>query len=82
MKALEYVKALYENFIPGTASWNDSSNNKAFLAGQLHVTVNGISIYVTAKREAKNIAEGHEPCLYADRTGRQADRAASARSPC
>jgi multiple sugar transport system substrate-binding protein len=56
-KSLEYVKALYENFIPGTASWNDSSNNKAFLAGQLHLTTNGISIYVTAKKEAPAIAE-------------------------
>jgi multiple sugar transport system substrate-binding protein len=55
-KSLEYVKALYENFIPGTASWNDSSNNKAFLAGQLHLTTNGISIYVTAKKEAPDIA--------------------------
>ena len=36
-KALEYVKQLYETFIPGTASWNDSSNNKAFLAGELHL---------------------------------------------
>ena len=34
-KSLEYVKELYDTFIPGTASWNDSSNNKAFLAGQL-----------------------------------------------
>jgi len=56
-KALEYVKVLYDNFVPGTASWNDSSNNKAFLAGQLHLTVNGISIYVTAKRENPQIAE-------------------------
>ena len=56
-KALEYVKVLYDNFIPGTASWNDSSNNKAFLAGQLHLTSNGISIYVTAKKEAPQIAE-------------------------
>ncbi|MGA7322892.1 MAG: ABC transporter substrate-binding protein [Rhodomicrobium sp.] len=55
-KALEYVKQLYENFIQGTASWNDSSNNKAFLAGELHCTVNGISIYVTAKREKPEIA--------------------------
>src|SRR5262249_26497679 len=54
---LEYVKGLYDNFIPGTASWNDSSNNKAFLAGQLFLTVNGISIYVTAKRENPQIAE-------------------------
>jgi len=57
MKALDYVKALYESFIPGTASWNDSSNNKAFLAGQLHVTCNGISVYVTAKKENKAIAD-------------------------
>jgi multiple sugar transport system substrate-binding protein len=56
-KALEYVKGLYDNFVPGTASWNDSSNNKAFLAGQLYMTVNGISIYVTAKRENQAIAE-------------------------
>jgi len=56
-KSLEYVKGLYDDFIPGTASWNDSSNNKAFLAGQLYLTVNGISIYVTAKRENPQIAQ-------------------------
>jgi multiple sugar transport system substrate-binding protein len=56
-KALDYVKGLYDNFIPGTASWNDSSNNKAFLAGQLYMTTNGISIYVTAKKENAQIAE-------------------------
>ena len=47
-KSLEYVKSLYDNFIPGTASWNDSSNNKAFVAGELYLTSNGISVYVTA----------------------------------
>jgi multiple sugar transport system substrate-binding protein len=64
-KALEYVKGLYDDFIPGTASWNDSSNNKAFLAGQLYMTVNGISIYVTAKKEnpqmAADINHAHLP---------------------
>ncbi len=40
-KALEYVKSLYETFVPGTVSWNDSSNNKAFLAGDLYLTNNG-----------------------------------------
>ena len=55
--ALEYVKQLYGTFIPGTVSWNDSSNNKAFLAGQLHCTNNGISIYVAAKKENPAIAE-------------------------
>ncbi len=55
-KAMEYAKALYDTFIPGTASWNDSSNNKAFLSGDLYATNNGISIYVTAKRENPQIA--------------------------
>ncbi len=50
-KALEYVKLLYETFIPGTASWNDSSNNKAFLAGELSLSANGISIYAAAKAQ-------------------------------
>jgi multiple sugar transport system substrate-binding protein len=49
VKALEYAKACADNFIPGVASWNDSSNNKAFLAGDLYCTSNGISIYVAAK---------------------------------
>jgi multiple sugar transport system substrate-binding protein len=49
MKALEYGKELYANFIPGTLSWLDPSNNKAFLDGQISVTNNGISIYVAAK---------------------------------
>ncbi len=47
--ALEYVKQLYETFIPGTLSWQDPSNNKAFLAGELSLTNNGISIYYVAK---------------------------------
>ena len=48
-KALEYAKQLYETFIPGTASWNNSSNNKAFLAGELYLTANGISIYAAGQ---------------------------------
>jgi len=57
VKALEFVKALYENFIPGTASWNDSSNNKAFVSGDLHLTSNGISVYVAAQKDNKAVAE-------------------------
>ncbi|MEO6409830.1 MAG: ABC transporter substrate-binding protein [Burkholderiaceae bacterium] len=49
MKALEYGKELYATFIPGTLSWLDPNNNKAFLDGQISVTNNGISIYVAAK---------------------------------
>ena len=54
-KALAYAKQLYENMIPGTASWNDASNNKAFLAGEINWTDNGISIYVAAKNDPTKI---------------------------
>jgi len=46
--ALEYSKQLYDTFIPGTLSWLDPNNNKAFLDGQLSLTANGISIYYAA----------------------------------
>jgi hypothetical protein len=49
IKALEYAKELYASFIPGTLSWLDPNNNKAFLDGQVSLTNNGISVYYAAK---------------------------------
>src|SRR6266853_64158 len=49
LRALEYSKELYGTFIPGTLSWLDPNNNKAFLDGQISVTNNGISIYYASK---------------------------------
>ncbi|PWB64715.1 MAG: ABC transporter substrate-binding protein [Bradyrhizobiaceae bacterium] len=62
-KALNYAKQLYESFVPGTASWNDSFNNKAFLAGEVHWTNNGVSIYAAAK--AQNMKEMAEDVHHA-----------------
>src|SRR5262249_58837316 len=65
LAALEYAKQLYETFIPGTLSWLDPNNNKAFLDGQIGMTNNGISIYYAAKNsqdaKVKALAEdiGH-----------------------
>ncbi|WP_288391874.1 extracellular solute-binding protein [uncultured Herbaspirillum sp.] len=47
--ALEYAKQLYATFVPGTLSWQDPSNNKAYLDGQISLTANGISVYYAAK---------------------------------
>ena len=49
IKALEYAKEMYATFVPGTLSWLDPNNNKAFLDGQVSVTNNGISIYYASK---------------------------------
>ena len=65
-KALVYAKQLYEHFIPGTASWNDSFNNKAFLANEVHWTNNGISIYVAARNDPtkKDIADDMDHAYF------------------
>ncbi len=47
--ALEYAKQLYATYIDGVLSWLDPSNNKAFLADRIGLTLNGISIYTVAK---------------------------------
>ncbi|MBZ9725422.1 ABC transporter substrate-binding protein [Mesorhizobium sp. CO1-1-11] len=49
LKAIKYAQALYKTFIPGTESWLDVNNNRAFLAGELSVIANGISAYETAR---------------------------------
>ncbi|PRD44662.1 ABC transporter substrate-binding protein [Phyllobacterium phragmitis] len=49
--AINYAKSLYETFIPGTESWLDINNNRAFLAGQVSLTANGVSLYYAAKND-------------------------------
>lgn len=51
--AINYAKELYKTFIPGTESWLDINNNRAFLAGQVSLTANGVSIYYAAKNDPK-----------------------------
>jgi multiple sugar transport system substrate-binding protein len=63
-KALNYAKQLYDNFVPGTASWNDAFNNKAFLAGEVHWTNNGVSIYAAAKAQKMDMASDIDHALW------------------
>ena len=53
IEALKYGTELYKTFIPGTLSWLDPSNNKAYLAGEISMTGNGVSIYFVAKTDGK-----------------------------
>ena len=45
------VAAWKESFDETGLSWDDSSNNKAFLAGQIAATLNGSSIYAAALKD-------------------------------
>ena len=49
--SIDYAKKLYETFIPGTESWLDINNNRAFLAGQVSLTANGVSLYYAATKD-------------------------------
>lgn len=69
--ACEYVKQIYDASVEGTASWNDAFNNKAFLASEVYLTNNGISIYAAANAEAakgtagmKEMAEDIDHALW------------------
>jgi multiple sugar transport system substrate-binding protein len=57
--ALEFAREFYEAQTEGVIAWLDPHNNKAFLAGEISMTQNGISIYYAAKgkEEWKAIAE-------------------------
>jgi len=52
--ALELVET---GFVDGVAAWDDGSNNRSYLAGELASTLNGASIYFVANRDLPDIAE-------------------------
>ncbi|KAA0968988.1 carbohydrate ABC transporter substrate-binding protein [Aureimonas fodinaquatilis] len=51
LAAIAYAQELYKTFIPGTESWLDVNNNRAFLAGQVSLTANGVSMYYAATND-------------------------------
>ncbi len=48
LEAVNRAIELFNVMVPGTLSWDDNSNNRAFLAGQIGGTMNAASIYLTA----------------------------------
>jgi multiple sugar transport system substrate-binding protein len=65
VKCLEMIKKLYDQaFDPGVTSWDDSSNNRAFLAGQLALTGNSPSIYNASFKDAPHLTEHIGHAMY------------------
>ncbi|MBR0647172.1 ABC transporter substrate-binding protein [Plastoroseomonas hellenica] len=63
--ALTYLKDLYATFIPGTLSWGDVSNNRAYASNECWLTANGVSLYFALKNDpaTRAIAEDSEHML-------------------
>ncbi len=49
IEALKFGREWFKTMIPGTLSWNNSGNNKAYAAGDIGMTFNGVSIYYVLK---------------------------------
>jgi multiple sugar transport system substrate-binding protein len=49
--SLEYLKELYATFVPGTLSWLDPANNRAYAAQEVWATPNGVSLYFAVKND-------------------------------
>jgi len=56
IEALKYAAELYKTLIAGVLSWQDPSNNKAYAAGEISLTQNGVSIYYVIKNDPKSAA--------------------------
>lgn len=58
-----FVNFWKEAFTPTGLSWDDTGNNRAFLAGQVGWTINGSSVYYAAKNDAPEVFKdmNHQP---------------------
>ncbi len=58
-----FIQAWKDGYDTTGTSWDDSSNNRAFLAGQIAATYNGSSIYFVAKKDQPTIAKDMDHML-------------------
>jgi multiple sugar transport system substrate-binding protein len=64
IRALDYARALKDTFVDGVLGWNDASNNQAFLAGNISLTNNSVSIYGKARADKLPFADDIDHGLW------------------
>lgn len=60
IEALNTMRELYPSLIEGVSSWQDPSNNKAYLAGQIGMTMNAASIYFALRNDPRMQAQADD----------------------
>jgi multiple sugar transport system substrate-binding protein len=64
-KAVDYLRQLFKDAqTDDVLSWDDSSNNRAFLAEQVAVTANAASIYWAEKKNAPQLRDVTDHALF------------------
>jgi multiple sugar transport system substrate-binding protein len=63
VESVKFMQAFWKDACDeGGLAWDDTNNNRAFLAGEISATLNGASIYIAAKRNQTKDDKG-EPML-------------------
>ncbi len=58
VEAVKFMTAFWKDACDeGGLAWDDTNNNRAFLAGEISATLNGASIYIAAKRGQDKIKD-------------------------
>src|SRR5438046_8123791 len=58
LESVKFMQAFWKDACDeGGFAWDDTSNNRAFLAGEIAATLNGASIYIAAKRGQEKIKD-------------------------
>lgn len=67
IESVRFLKALWpEAMDPAGLDWDDSGNNRAFLAGKIGATLNGASIYLAARRQPERYRTAAGTPLHTD----------------
>jgi multiple sugar transport system substrate-binding protein len=58
VESVKFMQAFWKDACDeGALAWDDTNNNRAFLAGEIACTLNGASIYIAAKRGQEKIKD-------------------------
>jgi multiple sugar transport system substrate-binding protein len=67
LESVKFMQAFWRDACDeGGLAWDDTNNNRAFHAGEICTTLNGASIYLTAKRQADKIKDERGEPLWHD----------------
>jgi len=67
LESVKFLQAFWKDACDeGGAAWDDTNNNRAFLAGEISATLNGASIYIVAKRQKDKIKNEKGEPLFQD----------------
>ena len=67
IESVKFMQAFWKDACDeGGVAWDDTSNNRAFHAGELSATLNGASIYIVAKRQKDKLKDEKGEPLFQD----------------